>query len=92
MTNSGEEETIADAEGENHTRFLQLFERIRVEFPKEEYPHVDWQKAKCEQGSTFDAFEIVRAYSQEVKEKQSSIPVKLIFHLENNPKKYRLSA
>ena len=54
----------------NAKRFLNFFERVRVEFPQEEYPHVDWQKAKSDSGSAFDCIEIVRAFPKDYKRKQ----------------------
>lgn len=92
LGSASEEQVLADAEGETHRRFLQFFERVRVEFPQEEYPHVDWQKSKSFAGAVFDALEITRAFPKDYKRKQQSIPVKLLFQMENNPKKYRLSA
>jgi hypothetical protein len=29
-------------------RFLELFEKVKVEFPDNEYPTVDWVKAKSD--------------------------------------------
>lgn len=63
-----------------------------VEFPQEEYPSVEWIKAKSEAGDNFDCIEIVRTFPKDYKRKQTPIPIKLSFNLEHNPKKYKLSA
>lgn len=48
-------------------RFLNFFERIRVEFVGAEdvYPPVDWVKAKSDLGSTFDCLEIARSVTKD---------------------------
>jgi hypothetical protein len=61
---SESEEDILES-NTNSKRFLNFFERIKVDFPNGEYPSVEWIKAKSEQGSAFDCFEIHRNYSKE---------------------------
>lgn len=48
-------------------RFLNFFEKIRIEFPGNEdlYPAVDWVKAKSSVGASFDCLEIVRSINKE---------------------------
>lgn len=43
-------------------RFLNFFERIRIDFPGQEdlYPSVDWVKAKSGTEGSFDCLEICR--------------------------------
>eukprot|EP00347_Sterkiella_histriomuscorum_P018284 403346097 len=95
MGNESEQDQLLTGKPEDDARlckrFLSFFDRVRVEFPQEEYPHVDWSKAKSDAGANFDCIEIVRAFPKDYKRKQQSIPIKLIFSVENNPKKYRLS-
>ena len=38
--------------------FLNFFEKVKVEFPGQEYPSVEWVKAKSEEGAAFDCIEI----------------------------------
>ncbi len=48
-------------------RFLNFFERIKVEFVDCEdlYPPVDWVKAKSATGSVYDCFELTRMISKD---------------------------
>ena len=82
------EEDILEGKGQ---RFLQFFEKVRIDFPQDEYPSVEWVKAKSEQGDNFDCIEMVRYFPKDSKRKQASIPIKVNFYLENNPKRYKLS-
>ena len=80
-----------ESTGEEERRFLEMFDRVRIEFPGEEYPAIEWVKAKSDVGSTFDCIEICRTYTKELKRKQNPFPIKIQLFVENNPKKYRLS-
>ncbi len=55
--------------GSNAKRFLNFFEKIRIEFPQKEYPPVDWVKAKSDVGSAFDCIEIVRHFPKDLPKK-----------------------
>jgi hypothetical protein len=63
MGQESEEEILES--NSNAKRFLNFFERLKVDFPNGEYPSVEWIKAKSEQGSAFDCLEIQRNYSKE---------------------------
>ena len=69
-------------------RFLELFERVRIEFLGGEYPDVEWVKAKSETGANYDRLEVARTWGK----RKGPCKVRLAFYLENNPRKYRLSA
>lgn len=62
LNNEKEEDLL---EGPSSKKFLNYFEKIRVEFPGGEYPAVEWVKAKNEKGSEFDCFELSRVYLKE---------------------------
>ena len=89
------EEDLLNQDATSNKRFLNFFERVRIEFPGSEdlYPPVDWVKAKSNSGAAFDCFEIARTISKDQKRKLASpiVKVKLTFHLESNPRRYRLS-
>ena len=87
-----EKQILQDDGSHGSKRFLSFFERVRIEFPQEEYPDVEWSKAKTDIGSSFDCLEIVRSFPKDQKRKQQPIPIKMSFYVENNPKKYRLSS
>jgi hypothetical protein len=87
----GQEKEEDILEGSHVNRFLNFFERVKVEFPEGDYPAVEWIKAKSENGSAFDCLEIVRNFTKDHLSRRHSVKVKLSFYLENNPKKYRLS-
>lgn len=62
LSQEKEEEIL---QGSCTNRFLNFFERIKVDFPNGEYPSVEWAKAKSDQGSAFDCLEITRNYSKD---------------------------
>ncbi len=95
MSDSEDEILKADVY-QGSKRFLNYFEKIRVEIMTgrdELYPTVEWIKAKSESGSQYDCFEISRVVTKEQKKKigDSPVNVKISLALENNPKRYRLS-
>jgi len=77
-------------------KFLNFFERIKVEFPDNEelYPPVEWIKAKSSAGAAFDSFEISRSINKDQKKRLANgiVKVKITLHLESNPRRYRLSS
>lgn len=73
------------------TKFLSVFERVKVEFRTSEsgasYMPVQWTKSKSQAGSSFDGITIQRKYPPAVDELVANIS----FYVENHPQKYRLS-
>lgn len=63
MSNLCEEELLT----QDQKKFLNFFERIKVEFPENEelYPPVEWIKAKSSAGAAFDSFEISRSINKD---------------------------
>ena len=39
---------MMDNDNVGSRRFLELFEKVRIEFPTQEYPNVEWVKAKSD--------------------------------------------
>jgi hypothetical protein len=65
--NGQTEEEFLQASDDNK-RFLNFFERIKIEFPgtsEDLYPPVEWIKAKSNTGSAFDCIEIIRSLTKE---------------------------
>ena len=96
MSESEEDILLRQDAYQESKRFLNYFEKVRVEFKtgtEEIYPVVEWVKAKSEAGSSFDCFEIARVVTKDQKKKLGDTPitVKMIMSLENNPKRYRVS-
>jgi chromatin remodeling complex protein RSC6 len=96
MSESEEDILLRQDAYQESKRFLNYFEKVRVEFKtgtEEIYPVVEWVKAKSEAGSSFDCFEIARVVTKDQKKKlgDTTITVKMIMSLENNPKRYRVS-
>lgn len=86
---SSEEESL----NQDDNRFLNYFEKVRLEFPEDLYPSVEWVKAKSGTGSTYDCLEVTRSINKDQKKKlnNSPIKVKVLLSLESNPPRYRLS-
>jgi SWI/SNF-related matrix-associated actin-dependent regulator of chromatin subfamily D len=96
LISESEEDILKEDSFQESKRFLNYFEKIRVEFNtgrEDLYPAVEWVKAKSETGSSFDCFEIARVVTKDQKKKlgETPITVKLTMSLENNPKRYRVS-
>jgi hypothetical protein len=68
LMSESEEEILKNDTYQESKRFLNYFEKIRVEFKtgsEEIYPVVEWVKAKSETGSSFDCFEIARVVTKD---------------------------
>ena len=69
IMSESEEEILKPDTYQESKRFLNYFEKIRVEFQtggvEDFYPTVEWVKAKSESGSAFDCFEISRTVTKD---------------------------
>jgi hypothetical protein len=85
-----EEQILGDKSG--NFRFMSFFESVQIEFPGNEYQSVNWIKAKSEPGSNVDCIQVSRKYSADKdKDKSNPIAVRVVLHLDHQPKKYKLS-
>lgn len=62
LTGYENEEEQLTLDAQSNKRFLNFFEKVKLEFPGNEelYPSVEWVKSKSSAGSSFDCLEIVR--------------------------------
>ena len=79
---------------EDSPRFLQLFEKVKVEFLDEKggtsqiYTPTVWQKSKSATGSSFDCISIARDFPDQ---EDSHFQVRISLWLDQTPKRFTLS-